>query len=476
MKQLLDILIIFFLRFFEILIWIIKLLFPEKRKTEYDADFIHADEVLSRFNKGFCLDGRRSLTIEDSCKNCLITGSTGNFKSSGILIPSILKMRGYCSFVINDPSSELLHKTSGALIAAGYSIKTLNYASPNKSVGYNPLHRATSASDIKKISKILVGQSLGTNAKDPFWNLACENLISLISQFLLHHTEKEYHTFFNVYLLISRMSYDPKAIDMLFVKANNPALLSEYKSLLSYGDKTLASIIATARTALSIFGTDPSVALVTSHDNIDFASFRNQKTALFINNSVPDMRYYSPITSVFLEQFFGHVMSTYISKKKLPLFFLIDEASSLYFNSLQITIANIRKSFSGIMNIYQSSSQIIDLYSAPVARAITENSFGRVYMAGQNIQTAQELEITLGKFEYLNEKNIKHTRSLMTASEIRELKESIIFCGNARAVKSKTLPYFKSYGLSQLSKLKPYEPQYDLPFPVPPHLNINTNG
>ena len=60
--------------------------------------------------------------LEQSTKNALIIGSTGNFKSSGILIPSIYKMRGHSSLIITDFSGELLSKTSGALIESGYEI------------------------------------------------------------------------------------------------------------------------------------------------------------------------------------------------------------------------------------------------------------------------------------------------------------------------------------------------------------------
>jgi len=180
------------------------------------------------------------------------------------------------------------------------------------------------------------------------------------------------------------------------------------------------------------------------------------------------MRYYSLITSIFLEQFFGHIMTNLKKRGELPLFFLLDEASSLYFGNLQITISNIRKSFSGILQIYQSWNQIVDLYGAPIAKAITENCFARVHMPGQPIQVAQELETTLGKFEYLDEKNVRHTRSLMAANEIRESKASIILCGNNPAIKTPTFPYFNQFRLNQLTKIDPYQPVNKLPFTQAP--------
>lgn len=446
----------------------LKALFSQDRKIELNAKFIPASELLSSSNKGFCITGEKSLTIEDSFKNALVIGSTGNYKSSGILIPSILKMRGYSSLVITDFSGELLHKTSGALMEAGYSIHVLNYGIPQLSEGYNPILRCHGVSDIQKLSKMVVINALGTGAKDPFWNMSAESLISLVTRYVIAHTDKEYHSLYNVYSIISLLGYAPEKVDRLIVRTNDPALLAEYKAFLSYGDKVLASIIATCRAALSLFATDPNVALATSHDTIDFSSFRKQKRVLYITTNTKDMRYYSLVTSLFLEQFFGETVSHLPKKDDLPVFFLIDEASSLYFNSLQITISNIRKYRAGILQVYQSAAQIIDLYGQSVAKAITENSYARIYMSGQPISVAQELEATLGKFEYLDDKEVRHTRSLMYASEIRETKDSLILCGNNPAIKTEIVPYFRQSKLERLTQTSPYRPVNKLPFDAPP--------
>jgi type IV secretory pathway TraG/TraD family ATPase VirD4 len=454
---------------FEAFFDLVKSLISPGRKTEYDADF-SSGEMLSAANKGFCLTGKKSISISDSTKNVLVIGSTGNFKSSGVLIPSILKMAGHSSLVVNDPSGELLQKTSGYLAKEGYAIKVINYASPSE--GYNPLLRARTVSDIQKISKMVVINALGTGSKDPFWNMSAENLISLLSRFLVTHTPKEMHTLSNVYFLLSTMAYAPDRVDRLIVASKDDSILSEYKAFISYGDKMLSSIIATCRAALQIFGTDPTVALTTSCDTIDIAEFRKEKTCLFINTSTKDMRYYSLITSLFLEQFFGEIMSRLPLPNELPVFFLIDEASSLYFNSLQVTISNIRKYNAGILQIYQSAAQIVDLYSQPIAKSITENSYAKIYMAGQPIHVAQELETTLGKFEFLDDNEVRHTRSLMTASEIRESKDSIILIGNSRAIKTEIVPYFTQSKLKRLTELPPYQPENKMPFTVPPLIQV----
>lgn len=451
----------------------LKALISHDRKTEFNARFLPASELLSPANKGFCLDGKKCLSIHDSCKNSLIIGATGNFKSSGILIPSILRMSGNSSLVVTDFSGELLQKCSGKLLKDGYQVMQLKLDDPYSSEGYNPISRLKSISEMQKLSKLSVISAMGVNSKDPFWNFSAEAVTSLMMRYLIGHAEIQYRSLHNVYHLISVLGYAPEKIDRLFVRANDPLLLAEYKSFIGYGDKVLASIIATCRASLSLFGTDPNIALVTSHDTIDFDQFRKKKIALFINTPTKDMRYYSLFTSLFLEQFFGSVMSSIPSKDSLPIFFLIDEASSLYFPSLQIVCANVRKHLGGILQVYQSAAQIVDLYGQPVAKAITENSFSRVYMSNQPMSVTQELEATLGKFEYLDSKDVRHTRSLMTASEIRESSDSLIFCGNNPAIKTPIIPYFKQSKLNKLTQLSPYIPANKLPYTTPPLLPID---
>ena len=79
-----------------------------KKKGSYNAAFAKQGTVLSSYYKGFCLTGRKNLSIKNSYQNSLIIGSTGTGKSSIVLIPSLFSMRG--SFVVHDPSGELFSK------------------------------------------------------------------------------------------------------------------------------------------------------------------------------------------------------------------------------------------------------------------------------------------------------------------------------------------------------------------------------
>src|SRR4051812_40361062 len=68
------------------------------RKEGYNAEFTSQGSLLSSKYFGFCLTGRKNLSVKHSYQNALIVGGTGTGKSSIVLFPSLYSMKG--SFVI----------------------------------------------------------------------------------------------------------------------------------------------------------------------------------------------------------------------------------------------------------------------------------------------------------------------------------------------------------------------------------------
>lgn len=471
MNLLLGILEIIIKEFVTITIDALSSLIPSKRKEKYTAHFIEASKVLFKSHKGFCLTGDRSLSIEDSFLNFLLIAPSGAGKTSVIGIPTILRMAGASSLVIHDCSGELYEKTSGALAHQGYRVQQLNYSQPHLSERYNPLERAKTSSDIKQISQIVVHAALG-QSKDPFWNTSAEQIISFFARYLVYYAPSQYRTLGNVLHLLNTFSGNPEQVDQLIAKTNDSSLITEYKAWVAYGDKTLMSIIATARAALGIFS-DESVAMVTAADTIDFSSFRVEKQALYITNSVPLMKYYSVISAIFFEQFFGQIMGRICDKDALPIFFILDEAAILSLRGILPTaISNIRKYNSGILQIYQHYNQIVDIYGSAQARNIATNCYAKVYMSPQPIEIAQELETTLGKFTF-DDDGIQRTRPLMTADEIRQCKDSIILCGNNPPILAKMKPYYSQPSLKKLTEIPPAQPSHSFSQSPPPLIQFD---
>src|ERR1044071_10261720 len=88
--------------FFDSIVTILISLFTRQTHT-YNAEFAKRYKYLSMFNKGFCLNGVRSLTRKRSYQNVLVAGSTGSGKTSCIIISSIFSLaRRRSSMVIHD--------------------------------------------------------------------------------------------------------------------------------------------------------------------------------------------------------------------------------------------------------------------------------------------------------------------------------------------------------------------------------------
>jgi type IV secretion system protein VirD4 len=442
-----------------------------KKSKGYKADFAPVSSLLSSQYRGFCLTGSKNLTVKLSYQNAIIVGGTGVGKSSVILIPSIYTMQG--SFVIHDPSGELFSKSAGYLQTKGYIVKTLNFAAPERSCGYNPLERASSSSDIQKISAMLIENALGSNGKDPFWTKMGEGLLSMLIT-ILKKQEPQYQNLYNLRQLLNYLGSYPEKMDSLFARYSDPVLYSEYKSFNSYDDKVISGVTATCKAALQIFG-DGAVARVTSLDTLDLQDFRNKKVALFIQNSVSDQKYYAVLTSIFFEQFFAYVMSRFPEEKEQDIFLLIDECSSLKLPTLPTATANIRKHRTGAMLIVQDFSQVVHHYGKYEAEAIRSNCFSKLFFTGTSLETSKELEQTLGKFEYEDKDKRKVVRPLMTNDEIRTMKtnRALLICGHHPPIKTKLYPYYENSAYLQHSKLPPAKVAGQIPPEAIPILPID---
>lgn len=438
----------FFFEFFETLIRGI----PKKNK-EYSATFISQGELLSSGQHGFCLTGRRNLSVKNSYQNALVVGGTGTGKSSVVLVPSLYSM--VSSYIVNDTSGELHSHSSGYLKSQGYEVKVLNFSTPARSCGYNPLIRATSSSDVQKVATLLIDTSLGGKGnKDPFWNTQAVSLLTILIS-ILKKQEPEYQNLYNVRHLLNQLSGNPQGVDSIFTKYADERLWDEYKAFIAYDDKVVNGVIATCKAALQIFA-DESVAQVTSFDNLNLQDFRDKKVALFIQNSVADQKYYSVLTSLFFEQFFAFLLGRFPKNSEQDIFLLIDEASSLNLPTLPLAVANVRKHRAGIMLLVQDFAQLIHHYGKHDAEAIKSNCFAKMYFTGASLETTKELEQILGKYEYKDDKEQKVIRSLMTSDEIRTMKSSraLLICGNNSPIMARLKPYYqrREYsGFSQLS-------------------------
>lgn len=415
-------------------------------KKGYTADFGSEGIFLSRWNKGFSLTGRKQLSLQDSFMNCMVAGSTGSGKSQVTIFSTLFSAAG--SFVVADPSGEIFLKTAGYLKQKGYVIRVLNFTDAMRSAGYNLISRLKTSSDIQKLSSLIVRASM-PEAKDPFWtNSAISMLAVLIA--ILKRQPQEFQNMANLRHMLNHLSVhdedgsnpvDPLAADC----TDDPVLYGEYKSMISQESKLLSSVIATAKSALTIFA-DPMVARVTAADTIDFSELRNKRTVIYVQTSITDMKYMSVLSAVFSEQLLSYLLSRFPEKGEQPVLMLLDEFGSMgKVPSMMPAFSNLRKHSAGIMAVVQDFAQVTAAYGKQDADAIRANCFSKVYFGGSSPETSRELSETLGKYEYEKDGK-KEIRPLLTNDQIRMLKpnRALLICGHHPPILARMRPAYKS--------------------------------
>lgn len=434
---------------FKILFELLSMLFGSSDKKGYHAKFVSEGALLSRWNKGFSLTGRKQITEKDSFTNCLVTGSTGSGKTQVTLLSSLFAMRG--SFIVSDPSGELFKSSAGYLEQKGYIVKVLHFSNADISSGFNPMSRAKTQSEIQKLAAMLVRAALsGGKTSDPFWETQATTLLGMLIA-ILKTQPKEYQNLYNVRQLLNLLAEKSdenttNPVDTLFVRHADPVLYNEYKSFIAYDDKLLTSVIASAKSALTLFANE-TVARVTAKDTIDFSEFRKQPTVLYLQSSISDMAYFSVLNAIFFEQLTSYLLSRFPEDDEQNIFMLIDEFGSMAkVPVLPAAFANVRKFRAGFMAIVQDFNQIVHAYGKPDAETIRTNCSSKVYFGGGGLEATKELSAILGKTVSETEDGKREIVPLLTNDSIRMLKpnRALLICGSHPPILAHVRPAYKS--------------------------------
>ncbi len=447
----------------EILFHGIASMFESRRDKNFNSTFGDISEIASSWNHGFLVNKSDRLTKLQSFQNLLICGPTGSGKTSRLIFPNLAVLKD-CSIVVNDPSKELYTLFSG-YASKYFDIKTLNFSDSTVSSGYNILSRIKRSNDIQKIANILVSSTLdkGNGGGDPFWSLQTKTLLSILLR-LVQLQPEVYRNMANVKFLLDIFTVKPKYIDSLVAQSQDKALVLEYKSLIATPEKTLQNITASAKATLQIF-TDEEFAKVTSVDTISFEALRERPTIIFLHNSIADQKHASTLISIFFQQFYEYILSRIPNKNELPIYIILEEASSLYIPVLPISLANTRKHLCATMVAIQNVKQLENFYGKE-AENIASNCVTKCYLPGiTSLDNLREIESLGGKMTYLDENGKEKSKSLMTVDEIRRMDENeiLILCGNKPFILSKTSPYYLSFKYSRRASFPPAPLKGEIP-------------
>ncbi|MEZ4850656.1 MAG: type IV secretory system conjugative DNA transfer family protein [Bacteroidia bacterium] len=238
MKIIEDLLAFVFAGFATVFEWVFHLI--EKRlgiesnkptSSPHNSKFISSSKVLKKKNTGFCLDGKKQLSSEDSHRHAIIYGPSGTGKSKVVIQPTIYRVDG--SMIIFDPAGDLFRASSGYLSRKkGYVVKRINYEKPVVSDGFNPLSYAIKKGQtgINQLSDLVVKIALGESKDGLYWNKNAVNLLRLLIR-VVQTRDPKYHTFAYIYHLISILESNTGNFLTLVEESHNPHLISQVKAL-----------------------------------------------------------------------------------------------------------------------------------------------------------------------------------------------------------------------------------------------------
>ncbi|MGB0871373.1 MAG: type IV secretory system conjugative DNA transfer family protein [Flavobacteriales bacterium] len=457
----------------------------QKKDHEIEDAFGKTSSILNRKFKGLTIDGRQlRLKKDQDRKGILISGSTGSGKTSKVVTPMLCTINSESSIIIHDPSKEISVLVAGYFQSLGYRIVIIDFADAKNSVRYNPLLRLITKAQFNAFAFILVSNN--TKGKMDFWNNKAVTILVFLIE-LQKQLPVEFDTLHNLYHLTQKLQseIDRESFDKLVVQLSEdkPELFTTYSSIVSMSENTLSGVLATLSNALSIYGLDENLARITSKDTLgELSKIRKDKSVVFIHSSTTKMEYYSPISTLFFNQYFDEFFH------KLPdgsidrdVYFVLDETPVLKIDNLDIIASNIRKYRGSLVTCFQSPmSQLTNSFGREKAKTIMENLNTHIYLS-IDLEQATHLEKVLGTYTYKREDSEqKITRPLKTKTELMALSSKdlgIVTVTGKRPLLLKFTPFFKTPSLLRKTEILYHRSDsyddgvYAEPAQVP-HLNI----
>jgi len=258
----------------------------------------HADLIVGRV-------GRHLVSIPERAQyeHLLLVAPTGAGKTSGVILPNLLREPGTRSLVITDPKRELLRKSTPQ-IRRRYreeNVWALDFLDPDLSKGYNPLAYVTDAASADLFAQTWVRNT--GESKDAFWSNAARTLIGAAA---LH--------------LVATEEITPPLVALMDLLCGTPA---EQVSAALAGSPVpevrrlargfLANMAKNERLLGSVFTELPprftclnlgEVRAVTGINEVDFARLATTPTALYLALDPQYGRTLAPLTACFFLHFF----------------------------------------------------------------------------------------------------------------------------------------------------------------------------
>ena len=362
--------------------------------------------------------------------NALVTGGSGTGKTYGLIKPNLAQMNS--SFVITDPSGEILDATGIMLMENGYTIKLFSISDMAHSNCYNPLdyiYDEDGNADPTKVQVLVSVFIENSNGKksggDPFWTKSEAAFMTFAILYLAEFCNEEERNMYNILRLAQcgRTDEDSSSSQTLLDKIVEDARKQNpgAKCFISYDTfklapaKTANSILISLAVDLNLFASDrvrnmTSTGYVCTRNedgsikeyvrdgnghvirdssNLDLQTIGDTKTALFVN--IPQANSaYNFLIAMMYSQLFDQLY--FHAEKICPNRWHIFDQNGEVISSQYKTEAEASK----VMELYSEAKVITD----------TSDGFDKYYIYNQDAgkeYTLPEKAINNDTYGYMQE-------------------------------------------------------------------------
>lgn len=344
--------------------------------------------------------------------NILVVGGAGSGKSRFFVKPNILQMNA--SYVITDPSGELVSSLGSVLRDNGYKVRIFNLTDMQHSNCYNPLHYIRDEKDVDKVIDCFQkNSSMGeTSGDNKFFEEAEKLLYEACIHYLVTYCNNEsMKNFSGVTKLVNASSVDEKnpnnksKLDQLFDELPKDSIARYYYvAFKQAAGKTLKSIIISCIARLRPFIT-PQVANLTRTDEMYLDRIGEERTAIFIIIPQADTTH-NFLASMLYSQLFDTLYNIGDTQKangederlKIPVRCIMDEFANIgevpRFDNILSTCRKYNISASVIL---QDLSQIESIYDEIRWRTIVANCSTKLFLGSVEKETLKWFSEMLGE-------------------------------------------------------------------------------
>jgi len=373
--------------------------FAKPDESPRSKNMIFSKEIFMSMN------GRKTLRNN----NVMVIGGSGTGKSRYVVKPNILQAN--CSYVITDPSGELLETMGTYLQKEGYEVRVFNLVQMDHSNCYNPFHYIRNDEGVLTMINALIKNTTpkGSSSNDPFWEKAETALLQALSFFLVSECSAEERNFSNVMKLLRCAEVKEgqedyaSVLDILFkeLEENKPEHIAvrQYKVFKQAAGKTAQSILVSCSVRLAVFNLTV-INKLTGTDDIDLGSIGDKKTALFCITPTADTTFNFLISLLYTQLFetLYHKAETKCKGKRLPVHvrFLLDEFSNIgTIPDFAQKLSTMRKYEISCTIILQALSQIKALYKDDW-EVLIGNCDEFLFLGGSDATTLEYISKKLG--------------------------------------------------------------------------------